>query len=309
MLNINDLINFVLAKGFNTVAIGYDGLPLSFKNKNFIEANLLSYGIDIIDLDSITVSFMSNVIHTTDADFGIFIASFNSEPDLFLITKEGKIVKEIGSISANKNLKEWNEVGKIYKFDYSPIIIKEVKRIFEIGFKGRKINRNIVLNMSFSPSSKIFPYILRDYFSKLTTLNATEDFNIPENKSSDSKTTELLFESYNADLGIEIDRNCEFLKVITKEGCLNSKDIFKYSLKSLNILGLKLSRLAIINELKVEENLGYEIINLSSPLEIDLRKNDLVFDAKRNTFIFPYFSCWFDSMITFLMFTLGSFYG
>lgn len=304
MVNLEQLFAFILSKNFKTIAIGYDGSPLGFRDKNFIESNLMAHGIDIVDLDEITTSFMSNIIPKTQAEFGIYLDASEIEQNFFLISNEGKILKINSAIHVNAKLSEWNEVGQAYKFEYVPLLKRDVDKLLKNTFR-EKLNLNVILNLNYSPSSKVFPYILRNYFSRVTTLNAVAGYS--ERKIEDQKLTEIFFESYNADIGIEVDKNCENLKIITKKGYIKAEEIIKNFLRGLEILGFKVKRLGVLGNLDFKFISDFEILKINSPFELDLNQNDIVFDSNRNSFIFPRFSFWFDSMMTFLIFSIGFF--
>jgi len=297
-----NLINYIVNIGAKYVILGYDGNSKCYINKNFFASSLLSYGINVIDVDSITKSIFSFTIKRTIADVGVLFTNSAENEEFYVFSKEGKILKGITFSKREIQIKNWNEIGSSQKFDYSDIISTYIKLLLKRVIKT-KSNMSIVINLNFSPIYRIFPYLLRDFFYKVTTLNALERFNNAYDAGIENNLTDYFFNSYSADIGIEVDLNCERIKIITKDGKISSEDVFKYSLKGIQALDYEVEKVLILNESNSGFGLSYPIIK--SIFEQDIKEKTLVFDPVRSTLLFTNYSYWFDSLFTFFTFYIG----
>lgn len=280
-----DLRERILSLNPSNLAIAFDGSRRAYPLKNLLESHLASAGVNILDLGTATASMLSSSMKFLDVDFGVLIYS-DSENRAKIFDSKGKEI--ILSGAKEFKSKNWSEVGRIESFDLSRIYYKNLKNFLKFGFK--KAN-HIVLNLSFSPASKVAPYLLRNFALKLTTLNATDEEIFDSSWEENVELTKKATNSYDADLSLMIDKNAEKLEVFNKKGSVN---VLEEACKFLIQIDNDIDRIIVKNgEIKIK---GIDILK-----EGDLDEKTILVDLNRKTLIYPKFSWCFDAILTFIL--------
>jgi len=288
---MDEIISEIISRKAKVVAISHDGSEYTYPSKNILESYLLSYGIDVIDCGITVTSAISSCIKDLNADFGVHIYENKGKQEFIVFNNKGfPIVIEKKNIT--KEIKKWNEIGSIDFVDVNKIYVRKISKILEID---KKIG-HLVFNANFSPIAGYISNILISLANRLTTLNASyiQTLNISFEESLNYANK--LAKAYNADLVLSIDKHCERLSLINKNG-IEEKILNKAITNALNKGPFK--KLFLIGDLDLNIN-DYEIYKVKKIEEVIFNEDIIVADAERSTIIFPMISGWFDSILTFI---------
>jgi phosphomannomutase len=276
------------------VAIANDGSNFVYPFFNLLESNLLAIGIDVIDCNVCTASIISSSIKKIEADIGIFLYQENSNIKYLIFNNKG-IPLFIGSIDKSYQIKEWKEIGNIINFDILDIYKNKILKLFEE--KEEKID-HIVLNLNFSPLSKILPYITRMFSKRVTTLNSSETQTINISFEESLQISNELLKAYNANLALTVDRLGERFNLQDMNG--EVLDVLERAISAITLGRNNIKKIYVLGERSLSLNSSIQTIRIKKLQEISFDENILVVDTHRNSLIYPDISWWFDPLVTFI---------
>jgi len=275
------------------IAIANDGSNFVYPFVNLLESNLSAIGIDVIDCNACTASIISSVIKDIGADIGIFIYQENSNIKYLIFNNEG-IPLFINFIDKDYKIKEWKEIGDIINFDILNKYKNKIAKLFE---EKIKID-HIVLNLNFSPLSKILPYVARMFSRRVTTLNSNEIQTVDFSFEESLQLSKELLKAYSANLALTVDRLGERLYLYNVDGEVS--DVLERAIKSIMLENNDIRKIYVLGERSLTLNDSIEVVKIKRIQEITFDVNSLVADTNRNSLIYPRISWWFDPIITFI---------
>ncbi len=283
---VEDLVKKISFLNPKSLATAYDGTSRAYTSKNLFESFMLSLGINLVSCDSSTPSMMSSSLKELDVDYGVFFL----ENNYMVFDKKGLPMMELPSLSSEYEIKRWNEIGILERVEISKFYRRKIEDFFDL--KTKRLG-HIVVNLNFSPLSKVVPYILRNISLRLTTLQASEEETLREDFERSVETTRLAMNAYKAELAFVIDRIGETIRLLNDE-----KDFLKKACSFILKKDEKIKEILFLGEHYFE----FDGVKSRRIKKEDLRfdESTLIVDTSKNSIIYPKISWWFDSFITFL---------
>jgi phosphomannomutase len=275
------------------VAIANAGSNLVYPYANLLESNLLALGIDVIDCGICTASILSSAIDNIDSEIGVFFYQENNIVKYLIFNHKGIPLFD-DFIDKNYKIKEWKEIGNIINFDILNIYRNKITKLFE---EKIKID-HIVLNLNFSPLSKILPYLARKISKRVTTLNSSEFQTVNISFEESLHLSEELLKAYNADLALTVDGLGERLHLYDRHGKVSS--VLERAIKSIKLENNDIRKIYIVGEKSLNLNDSIQAIRIKKIQDITFDEKILIADTQRNSLIYPNISWWFDPIVTFI---------
>jgi len=299
MNELGNLIEVIASQNPTYIATAYEGSEKGYNEKLYFENYFLSLGVNVIDCDICSLSAFSATIELLKPNFGIFF----SEKEKFILNNKGYIIFDLKRGSFEKKVKKWNEIGNFDTFNSNNYYLKKINEIIKNNIK-EKINKHIIVDTNFGSLSKIAPYVLRNIFTKVTTLNASIEKTYEE---ENIETIYHIIEAYNADLGILFDRIGYSLRIFNKEGEIKKEEILKNVIEFI-VKHEKDSKIIMFNDIVKEfENFPIEYVNDEKILSKYIENNLVIINSRNISLIYPKLSKCFDSLLTFIFFYLNRF--
>ena len=215
------------------VIIGRDARITGEMVSSIVTSTLLAKGIDVIDLGICPTPTVQLTVHKLKAQGGIVIsASHNpnewnalkllNKTGQFMTKEENEKIKKL-LLTANKNYRPWNKIGK--RTDYKEAINEHINSVLNLKYiqkaKIRRRKFKVLVDCVNGAGVYVIPDLLRKFGCDVIEMNCEKSGifpRLPEPIPQNLKKTMLAVNENKVDLGIVVDPDVDRLVLITEEG-------------------------------------------------------------------------------------------
>lgn len=211
------------------IAIGRDGRVSGPRILNFIADCLVSYGVDVLNLDLTTTPSVQLAIISEKCLGGIMISASHNPAEwngLKLLNKKGEFLSKKDGLEVfnyqsliQKNI---HSKGSVAKLDYLTHHIQSILDLVDVNINAIKTRKlRIVVDGINSSGGVYVPYLLSKFSVDVIKINCVPDGNFAHNPEPLPKNLVQLSNAVKenkADLGIAVDPDVDRLVIVCEDG-------------------------------------------------------------------------------------------